>query len=171
MKKIIVLLLLSPLFTFAQNTTVFIKLTDASGQQIKGESITRGFERYIQATSTSASGRNNTQFNFSMTVSGASADLKKAMATGQLLPNGMVVAVVPNGGGAPVLSYDIKMEELRVLSCSESMGCNGVMNTNVSLQATRIGWTYYTPNLKGGPSTVSRKFGWDAAANKEWTNF
>jgi type VI protein secretion system component Hcp len=171
MRKIILVLLLFPLFTFSQNVSVFIKLTDASGQQIKGESVTRGFEKYIQATSTSAAGKNNTQFNFTMTVSGASADLKKAMANNQLLPTAEVVATIPNGGGAPSTSYTIKMEQVRVLSCSETMGCNGAMNTTVSLQATRIGWTYYTPNPKGGPSSVSRKFGWDSATNAEWTTF
>jgi type VI protein secretion system component Hcp len=171
MKKMILCLLLAPLFTFAQNTSIFIKLIDASGQQIKGESIVKGLERYIQPTSTSASGRNNTQFNFSMTVSAASAELKKAMATGQLLPNGTVEAFISSGGGAPVLSYNIKMEELKVLACSESMGCNGITNTTVSLQATRIGWTYYSPNPKGGPATISSKFGWDASANREWLNF
>jgi type VI protein secretion system component Hcp len=171
MHKIILILLLSPLFAHSQNTSVFIKMTDATGQQVKGESVTRGFERYIQALSTAAAGKNNTQFNFTMTVSGASADLKKAMTTGQLLPATEVIAVVSNGGGAPVVSYSIKMEQVKVLSCSEGMGCNSAMNTIVALQATRIGWTYYTQNPKGGASTVSKKFGWDTSINAEWTSF
>ena len=171
MRKIILVLLLAPLFTFSQNTSIFIKLIDATGQQIKGESTMKGFEKNIQATSTSSAGKNNSQFNFTMTVSGASADLKKAMANGQLLPTAEVMALVPNGGGAPALSYSIKMEQVKVISCTESMGCNAIMNTTVLLQATRIGWTYYTPNPRGGASTVSRKFGWDIATNAEWTNF
>jgi type VI protein secretion system component Hcp len=171
MHKIILILLTSPMFALSQNTSVFIRLNDAAGQQIKGESVTRGFEKYIQATSTGAAGKNNTQFNFTMTVSGAAADLKKMMATDQLLSTAEVVAVVPNGGGAPVVSYTIKMEQVKVLSCSEGMGCNGAMNTTVALQATRIGWTYYTQNPKGGASTVSRKFGWDSSTNAAWTNF
>src|SRR5882757_8061935 len=109
MRKIILVLLLTPLFTFSQNTSIFIKLTDATGQQIKGESTMKGFEKNIQATSTSSAGKNNSQFNFTMTVSGASADLKKAMANGQVLPTAEVIAVVPNGGGAPATSYSIKM--------------------------------------------------------------
>jgi len=170
MRNIILILLLTPVFSFAQTSTVYIKLTDASGQLIKGEAIAKGFERTIQAGSTSAAGKNNTQFSFTSTVSGASADIKKAMATGQLLATAEVIAVIPNGMGAPQLSYTIKMEQVSVLSCTESMGCNGIMNTVVSLQATRIGWTYYTQN-RSGAVAVSRKFGWDTAANAEWNNF
>ena len=40
----------------------------------------------------------------------------------------------------------------------------------VSLQATRIGWTYYTQG-RTGAATVSRKYGWDADTNAEWINF
>ncbi|GAB2826249.1 Hcp family type VI secretion system effector [Ferruginibacter profundus] len=170
MRTIILLLLLSPLFSTAQSNNTYVKLTDATGQMIRGESVAKGFERQIQATSASAAGKNNTQFNFTMTVSGASADLKKAMATGQLLAAGDVVAMAPNGLGAPAISYTIKMEQVKVLSCTEIMGCNGVTNTTVSLQANRIGWTYYSI-AKTGASTVSRKFGWDAITNTEWTNF
>jgi type VI protein secretion system component Hcp len=170
MRNLILALLLTPVLSFAQNSTVYIKLTDGSGQLIKGETLAKGFERTIQAGSTSAAGKNNTQFSFTTTISGASADLKKAMANKQLLPTGEVTSVVPNGMGAPQLSYTIKMEQITVLSCTESMGCNGIMNTVVSLQATRIGWTYYTAN-RSGAVAVSRKFGWDAVANTEWNNF
>lgn len=51
-----------------------------------------------------------------MMVSGASADLKKAMANGDLVLNGQVTALVPNQyGGSPVVSYTIKMEKFRYL--------------------------------------------------------
>ena len=170
MRNIMLALLLLPIFSFAQNSTVYIKLTDATGQPVKGEANAKGFERTIQAGSTSAAGKNNTQFSFTTTVSGASADLKKAMANGQMLSTCEVTSVVPNGSGAPQLSYTIKMEQVTVLTCTESMGCNAVMNTVVTLQAMRIGWTYYNANRTGALS-VSRKFGWDAATAAEWTNF
>jgi len=57
-----------------------------------------------------------------------------------------------------------------VLSCYESMGCNNAMNTTVSLQAARIGWTYYNTSATGA-QTVSRKFGWDSDRNQDWTSF
>jgi type VI protein secretion system component Hcp len=170
MRIIILILLLSPLFNVAQKTDVFIKLTDANGLQIKGESVTKGFEKWIGATNITSSGKNNTQLNFTMLISGASADLKKTMAYGAYLINGQVSVMVPNpSGGAPLTSYIIKMENILVTTCYEAMGCNTMMNTTVMLQATRIGWTYYTTS--GGVQTVSRKFGWDSSIGKEWINF
>jgi type VI protein secretion system component Hcp len=171
MRTIILMLLLSPLFCFAQKTDVFIKLTDASGQQIKGESGLKGFEKWIQATSINSSAKNNTQLSFTMTVSGASADLKKAMANGELLLNAQVTVQSPNlSGGSPVISYTIKMEKIKVTSCDESMGCDNMMNTTVAMQATRIGWIYYS-QTRTGALAVSRKYGWDAENSKEWANF
>lgn len=169
MRTIIFILLLSPFFSFSQTPDVFIKLTDARNQQIKGECLTKGYERWIQATSTNSGGKNNTQFGFTMSVSGASADLKRAMANGEFLSKAEVYVVSPNKG-AGIFVYTIKMEQVAVLSCSEAMGCNNMMSTTVSLQATRIGWTYYAQN-RTGVSTISRKYGWDAENNREWTNF
>ena len=171
MRTFIFTLLLLPLFSLAQKTDIFIKLTDARGQQIKGEATIKGLEKWIAAITIASGGKNNTQLSFTMAVSGASADLKKAMANGELLLNGQGAVQSPNqSGGSPVISYTIKMESIAVTSCIEAMGCNNVMNTTVVLQATRIGWTYYDQS-RTGTQTVSRKFGWDAENNKEWTNF
>ena len=122
-----------------------------------------------QATTITSGGKNNTQLGFTMQVSGASADLKKAMNNGEFLLTGEVTVVTPNQGSG-ALQYTIKMEQLKVLSCAEAMGCNNIMSTTVSLQATRIGWTYYTQG-RTGAATISRKYGWDADTNAEWTNF
>ena len=169
MRTIILILLLLPLFSFSQTSNVFIKLTDAKGQPIKGESVLKGYERWIQANTIASVGKNNTQLGFTMQVAGASADLKKAMSNGEFLLTGEVTVVTLNQA-AGTLVYTIKMEQITVLSCAETMGCNNTMSTTVSLQATRIGWTYYTAG-KTGASTVSRKYGWDADAKAEWTNF
>lgn len=168
MRIIIVLILLFPLAGFSQNQ-VFIKLTDNKAQPIKGEVLVKGYERAIQAITTNSGGKNNTQFDFTMPVTGAAADLKKAMSTGQLLSGGEVYVITPNMG-AGTMVYSIKMEQITVLSCTEAMGCNNVLSTTVSLRATRIGWTYYTQN-KTGALSVSRKYGWDAATGLEWTAF
>jgi len=171
MRTIIFILLLSPIFSFAQKTDVFIKLTDARGQQIKGESVLKGFEKWIGATTINSDGKNNTQLSLTMMVSGASADIKRALNNGELLSKAEVSAVTLIAGAvAPSLVYTIKMEQITVLSCSETMGCNNMMNTTVSLQAARIGWTYYQSG-RGGTQTVSRKFGWDAETKSEWINF
>jgi type VI protein secretion system component Hcp len=172
MKTIILVLLLSPFFAFSQKASIFIKLTDARGQQIKGESTTKGFEKWIESSTTTSAGKNNTQFSFMMAISGASADLKRAMTNGEFLIDGQVVftAMDPQGSGRVLTTYTIKMERISVLSCNENVGCNGVMNTSVSLQATRIGWTYYQTG-KTGTQVVSKKYGWDAESNREWTGF
>jgi type VI protein secretion system component Hcp len=170
MRTIILAVLLLPLLAAAQKTDTYIKLTDASGQQIKGDAMVKGYERSIGVLSFASAGKNNAQLSFSMSISGASADLKKAMTNGSLLPNGILTVLQPNGGGAPVISYTIKMEGIRVNNCTESMGCNGVMTSTAVITASRIGWTYYqTDNT--GRSAVSRKYGFDNDNGKEWTNF
>ncbi len=129
----------------------------------------KGYERWIQANTITTGGKNNTQLSFTMQVTGASAHLKKAVNNGEFLLAGEVNVVTPNQGAGTLL-YTIKMEQITVLSCTEELGCNNEMSTTVRLQATRIGWTYYTQG-RTGTTSVSRKYGWDAAANAEWMNF
>jgi type VI protein secretion system component Hcp len=168
MRTIIALLLLLPVVSVAQKTDVFIKLTDANGQQIKGDALLKGFERNITALSFTTGGKNNSQLTFSMNVTGATADLKRAMGNGMVLPAGMLTVTQP-AMNAPTISYTIKMENIKVNSCAESMGCNGITTTTAVITATRIGWTYYQNN--GGKQTISNKYGYDADTGREWTNF
>jgi len=161
---------MAPLFVMAQTNSVFIKLTDAGGKQIRGEAVMKGFEGAIQANSINSSGKNNTQTSFTMLVSGASADLKRAMASGEFLSSAEVSVLSSNQSAGSPLLYTIKMEQIRVTACTEAMGCNNSMSTSVSLQATRIGWTYYSIN-RSGVNAVSRKYGWNVDTGVEWTNF
>ncbi len=171
MRTIIFILLLSPLMVFAQKADVFIKLTDARGQQITGSASVKGFEKSIEVTSfNSTPGKDNNQISFSMPVGAAGADLRRALSSGELLNNGLLTVLSPGGSGAPAVQYTIKMESISVLSCTEAMGCNNMMNTTVTLKATRNGWTYYSQN-RSGVSTVSKKYGWDVSTGAEWTNF
>ncbi len=170
MRTVIFLLLLIPAMSFAQRQDVYVKLTDSQGSQIKGDAVTRGFERWMQALTVNSGGKNNTQLSFTTTISGASAELKKAIANGEWLMNGQVSVMQVAGGESQKAAYIIKMEKIKVLSCSEMMGCNGVMTTSVTLQATRIGWTYYQTN-KMGTQVVSNKYGYDAETGGQWTNF
>ena len=131
----------------------------------------KGYERAIQAFTMSTGGKNNAQLDFTMQISGASADLKRAMTNGQRLATGDVYVITPNPNqGAPIMVYTIRLEQITVLSCVEVMGCNNTMTTAVSLQATRIGWTYFSVN-RTGASSVSRKYGWDSSTGAEWTGF
>ena len=171
MRTIILALLLFPFIAIAQKQEVYLSLTDASGQQIKGDATIKGFERSINVLSFASSGKNNSQLNFSMNVGASAADLKRAMGSGALLVNGtLTVTQVSPSMGRPILLYTVKMENISVNSCIESMGCNNVMTTSTVLTATRIGWTYYQTD-RSGIQTVSRKYGYDMDGGKEWTNF
>ena len=171
MRAILFIFLIVPICSLAQKTDVFVKLMDSRGQQIKGDALLKGYERWIGATTLTSAGKNNTQLSFTMSVSGASADLKRAIANSEVLSIGQVTVLAPiQSLGAPLISYTIKMENVVVASCNETMGCDNVMITTVTLQATRIGWTYYQIG-KTGAQTISRKFGWDADTQTEWTNF
>ncbi len=170
MRTIILALLFLPFVAAAQKTDVYLKLTDAAGQQIKGDATAKGFERNIGVFSFSSGGKNNSQLSFNMSVNGAAADLRRAMGSASVLPNGTLTVTQPSGMGAPSISYTIKMENIKVASCTDLMGCNGVMNTTVVITATRIGWTYYQIDA-AGRSSVSRKYGYDNDTGREWTNF
>ena len=172
MRTLLLLLLLIPGLCFSQTTYVFIKLTDAKGVLVKGDATTKGFERTIRALTTSSSGKNNTQFTFTMPVTDAGATLKRAMDNGELLLNATVSVMTVNGAtGVLQPSYTITMERMRVTACAESMGCNAQMTTGVSLVATRIGWTYSSANKLGENVVVSRKYGSDAETGTARNNF
>ena len=171
MKTLIFFLLLIPSLVFSQTSYVFIKLSDAKGNQIIGDSNTRGFERAIRGLTTASSGKNNTQFDFTMPVTGAAATLKSALANREQLLNAMVYVLTPNPStGALQYSYTITMQDIRVIYCAESMGCNNMTTTGVSLVATRIGWTYYTTD-RSGNAVVSQKYGFDSQTGGAWSNF
>jgi len=171
MRTIILALLILPIVSVAQKTETYLKLIDAGGQQIKGDAMVKGFERCIAVLSFASAGKNNSQLSISMNITGASADLKKAMTNGILLTDGILTVMQSGGGsGAPQISYTIKMENINVNNCTESMGCNGVMTTTAAITATRIGWTYYQMD-RTGKQTISQKYGFDMDSGKEWTNF
>ncbi len=171
MRTIICFLLLLPAIAFAKKTDIFFKLTDAAGKQINGDASGKGFEKQLGVFTVTSGGKNNTQLAFSMPITGASAELKRSMANGEVLLNGLLTVTKADPGmGRPAMVYTIKKEGIRVNACSEAIGCNNVQLSNVTITATRIGWTYYqtSPN---GAQTVSRKYGYDSDSGKEWTNF
>lgn len=164
MKTITVIFFLFPLFCFSQKQEIYIKLTDASGKQINGTSVKRGFEKWIYATNISTAGKNNSELTFTMPVSGASATLKAFINSKDFLLKGQV-SVVRTGENL-ITIYTISMEEIKVVSCSETTADN----STVTLQATRIGWTYYTQD-KAGRISVSNKYGYDNSAGGNWNKF
>ncbi|MFZ4769870.1 MAG: hypothetical protein ACOYLO_06780 [Ferruginibacter sp.] len=170
MRTIIFTLLFSIIIAVSQGQKVYVNLSDASGKQIRGDASMKGFDRWMEALTTSSSAKNNTQFYYTMNISGAAADLKRTMQNGEFLLSGQVTVLQPATTSAPRPAYIIKMEKIRVLGCSEAMGCNGVMTTTVNLQATRIGWIYYQTD-RVGTQVISNKYGFDAETGGQWTSF
>jgi hypothetical protein len=154
MRYKLLFLLLFQLCLIAQSQEVYIKLTNRSGKTITGVAVTKGYERWIPALTVSSGGTSNTQFSFTMNVSGAMADLERALTKRELLQNGEVAALKNSGiDMKQILLHAVKMEQIRVIDCVEIMGNDGVMINSVTLEATRIGWTY-DKNSKTGIQTI-----------------
>lgn len=170
-RTIFLALVFLPFIAVAQKTDIFIKLVDASGKQFNGDATLKGYEKQLGVITVSSTGKNNTQLLFTMPITGASADLKRSMANGEVLQSGILTVTKPDpASGKPLLVYTIKMENIKVTACGETIGCNNLQNTATTLTATRIGWTYYQANANGTQS-ISRKYGYDASTGLEWTNF
>ncbi|MGC8751349.1 hypothetical protein [Hydrotalea sp.] len=170
MRTIILFLLYFPLITWAQNQRVYLKLFDETGKLIKGDAFMRGFEGNISILSFSEGGKNSNQFIFSMNITGASADLKRAMQLGIVLKNGLLSVLQMGNSGQLVLGNTVFMENVRVINCTEAMGCNGLLSTQVTLAPAKVGWTYYQTDALG-KTTISRKYGFDNESGTQWNNF
>jgi type VI protein secretion system component Hcp len=171
MKAIILVLLLSPLVSFSQKTSFFIKLSDALSQQIKGESTTKDFEKWIQATTIGTAGKNATQFSFTMLVSDASADLKRTMANVEFSINGQVVftAMDPQGSCKLFTTCTIKMGNISVVSCN---GCGFKWHEErLCYFAGNPDWMDLLSNRENGGTNSIEKYSWNAESNKEWVYF
>ena len=107
-----------------------------------------------------------------MPVTDAGATLKKALDRGELLLNAKVSVMTAFGSTGVLLpSYTITMEGIRLAACTESMGCNAQMTTSVILNATRIGWTYYSADKSGTNVVVPQNYGYDTGTGMAWNNF
>ncbi|MET0461889.1 MAG: hypothetical protein ABW007_02000 [Chitinophagaceae bacterium] len=169
MKKVILsLLLIVPVLLMAQRSTTedFGKFTNADGAVIKGSSLVRGFERQIEVENlVAASTNNNTTVKFSMPSGAATNEFRNALNNGRKLRSGEIIVTVI-ASDRRVTKHKINLEDISVLSCEDRAG-----NTLVTLDATRIGWTYYVNDQRSGKQTVSSKSGWDAAKKQAWTGF
>lgn len=166
MRTLFVFLLLLPLATWAQRNESFGKFVNSDGAVIKGTSLARGFERQIEVNNlVASSANNNTTIRFSMPVGTASAAFRGLINTKLRLRSGEII-VTATKADRRITEYKISMENISVEECTDSEG-----NTLVQLKATRIGWTYYSTVTKSGMTTVSSKSGWDAEAQRPWTNF
>lgn len=170
MRTLSLFLVMLTISFFSQGQNIYVKLTDPNGALLKGDAVDRGYEGTIRAFTISTGGKNNTQVTFTMSINGASATLKKVMNNGTFLLNGMITVMEPPPTSIAKPAYTITMEKIKVISCTESLGCNGVMTTSVIIQAARTGWTYYQ-RARDGSWVLASKYGYDAETGAEWRGF
>lgn len=169
-KLLFVVLLFTATASTAQIPGVYLNIANPNGSMIAGTSKLKGYEKWIQSLTFSTGGNNNSTVDFTMNISGASADFMAAMNSGYLLPKGTISSLDYGGGGSVMPLYTITMENIQVVACRDVMGCNSALVTSVQLRATRIGWTYY--EMGGdGRMRVTRKYGFDTETGKPWEKF
>lgn len=159
------LAILSVLATTQSKKETFLRLSDSTGQMIRGTSVDRDYERQIVVTAFSGVATGNAQVQFTMPSGGASAALANLQGRKDKLQSA-VFTITERGETGLVITSTVRIEEISVISVAEANG-----NTEVKLQAARIGTTYYQLNRKTGASTVSGKTGFDFITQKQWTAF
>ena len=171
MKRFFQILMLGVLIAGSSSATLqtkqqtFLQITDASGQLICGTSMQKFYERQIIAISFSGVTAGNAQVQFTMPSGGASATLANLRGGKETIRYAVFTITVPAEPTWNVLST-VRLEAIRVISVQDANG-----STNVTLQAERIGTTYYQNNLKTGIRTVSGKTGYDFKAGQAWNAF
>jgi hypothetical protein len=171
MKRLSQFLMLSVLMiTLASGTTqskqeVFLKIVDANGQIIRGTCVERFYERQIIATSFSGVTTGKAQIQFIMPSGGASATLARMQGSKETIPYAVFTITVPAEPTWNVLST-VRLEVIRVISVQDANG-----STSVTLQAERIGTTYFQNNLKTGIRSVTGKTGYDFKTGQTWNSF
>ncbi|WP_421943145.1 hypothetical protein [Pedobacter sp.] len=166
MKIFLTILLFLPLTIFAQRGTEnFGKFTNTDGAIIKGDALTRGYERQLEISNLVAnSANNNNTISFAIPISTASGVFRNALNGAQKLRSAEITVTTINAEKRTV-TYKINLEDIAVNQCADRNGF-----TNLQLTATRIGWTYFATD-RMGRTTVSSKNGWDAENKKAWVGF
>mgnify|MGYP006179118285 FL=1 len=171
MKRLFQFLLIAALtaaFTSADiqlKQQTFLQMVDAKGQLIQGSSVQRGYERLITATFFSGVTTGNAQEKYTMPSGGASAVLATMQGSKQKLPYAVFTITEPGEARLNVLST-IRLESVSIIRVEDVNG-----STNVTLQAARIGTTYFQQNLKTGVRTISGKTGFDYTTGQTWNSF
>jgi type VI secretion system Hcp family effector len=182
MKKFFyILLLLLPGISFSQTTTIYMRIVDANGSPILGESNVQAFQNQIVVLSF---GQENAscitisnpscvvktgEFSMNYVTDRSAPRLKKSLFTAEKL---QVVELTfsKSGGGGSNLNYAvIRLEDVYVKGFSEGSSSD-VPTCSISFIASRIGWTYRR-QLPTGQLDTPVKFGWNVVTNSEWTGF
>jgi type VI protein secretion system component Hcp len=169
-KLLFIVLLFTATASNAQIPGVYLNIANSNGSMITGSSQLKGYEKWIQSLTFATGGTNNSTVDFTMSISGASAEFMAAMNRVYFLPKGTISSLDYGGGGSVMPLYTITMENIQVITCRDVMGCNSALVTSVQLRATRIGWTYYEMGADGR-IRITRKYGYDTETGKEWDKF
>ncbi|MFA5537569.1 MAG: type VI secretion system tube protein Hcp [Gemmobacter sp.] len=160
-------------------TDIFLKL----GDKIKGESIDAEHKDKIDVLAWSwgasqsgtthmgtggGSGKVSIQdLNFTKYVDISTADILKALSSGDHIPNATLY-VRKAGGTKPLTYYQIDMEEVLVSSYSTGSSTGDDRFTeNISLNVARFRITYKRQDEKGGQAGQVQA-GWDIPKNEAW---
>lgn len=166
--KLLLFVLLTILLT--SNTTqskqqIFLQLVNSNGQPIRGNSVHRGYERQLIVTSFSGITTDNAKVQFTISSGGFSANLITIQSNKETLPYAVFTITESGESKLNILSI-IRLEAIRILSVKDTDG-----STHVTLQAERIGSTYYQYDRKTGIRSVSGKTGYDYTKRQIWNSF
>ena len=163
MLRVLMIMLASA--TTQSKQQIFLQMVDANGQLIRGTSVQRFYERQIIVTSFSGVTTGKAQMQFSMPSGGTSATLSSMQGSKETIPYAVFTITVPAEPTWNVLST-VRLELVRVLTVEDVNG-----STSVTVQAGRIGTTYFQNNLKTGIRTVTGKTGYDYTTGQTWNAF
>jgi type VI secretion system Hcp family effector len=185
MKRIITLLsatLLCLSFSNASKAQIFVKLLDASGNLINGESTDARHAKEITATTF---GQENTgcainaggagggtcggtagHFIFNMNINASLPILDQAVFLGTHLKSADIVFRKTTNLEE---YYKIHLESVVISHVTNSADLTtGPITIQVELAADRMGWTYY-PQTPSGQLGTPVKFGWNAQTRSTWS--
>lgn len=169
---------------FAQTTTIFVKIIDANGNQIKGESFDANHRDEIIAVSY---GQDNTgcaigvgscggtlgNFIFNMDGDKSLPFLNQALFTGTPLRSvDIVFRKTFTTSVNPVEYFKVHLETVSIVHVTNSLGdaANAPLLSQVALSAAKAGWTYTAIKANGMPDSPV-KWGWDAIQKQSWSSF
>jgi len=171
---------------FAQ-TTIFVKIVDANGTLIRGESTDKAHPEEIVAVSygqdntgctinlsggggIGSCGTNMGNFIFNMNGDKSLPLLNQALFMGRPLKSVDIVFRKTIGGAQPVEYFKVHLETVSIAHITNSFDNTTNLLAQVTLSATKAGWTYIAIKPNGTTDTPV-KWGWDASQRAPWTNF
>jgi type VI secretion system secreted protein Hcp len=173
--------LISIVSAHAQVTEIFVKIIDANGTQINGESNDIKHQNEIVTTSFGQENINCStitggvpcagkagHFIFNMNINKSLPLLKKALYNTEHLLS--VDIVFRKAGGTPFEFYKIRLENVIITHITDAADASTGVKNQVEADAARFGWTYIGQK-SDGTSDAPIKFGWDVTSNSVWTGF